>query len=103
MPSQSAIERISATPELLDFILRNFKPISEFHQDATREEERAEQIRYGGPSDAHTLSCAALVCKKWSKQAFKFLWRDISFGELEIFINKSRPPSVRTCPRSVTA
>lgn len=87
MSFRSAATRVFETPELMAIIFENFHPISQFHRDAAHQTERSAQSI---PSDCHTLYAILQVCKGWKAHAESVLWRDISSGELEKFLDVKR-------------
>ena len=95
MPLESAAHRIATNRELVLMILTNFYTGSQYCTIGTHKNEREEQKAGDSPSDAHTLCCAALVCKVWQHVANKLRWSSISWAELEIYLNTFNPPSVR--------
>ncbi|KIP07208.1 hypothetical protein PHLGIDRAFT_426597 [Phlebiopsis gigantea 11061_1 CR5-6] len=90
MDLHSPAHRVGTSLELVNMVLCNLNPISWYHNDLAHKKEREEQLR-DGPSDAHTLYCAALVSRLWRDPAVSLLWRDVSLKELEIMINGERP------------
>lgn len=101
MDLHSPAHRVGTSLELVNMVLCNLNPISWYHNDPAHKKEREEQLR-DGPSDAHTLYCAALVSRLWRDPAVSLLWRDVSLKELEIMINGERPfnvSAVRVVPQ----
>lgn len=97
MPFRYSAHRVGKCPELIDRIMRSYKPVSKFHHDPDHQRERKDQMHRGQCSDADALTRMARVCSSWFYCAMPLLWHDVSSKDLEVYLTTGRSLEVSAC------